>query len=568
MGGIRYPLDGVVYAAQSTADRLFGAGAWIDKTVGQCLAETARHARSRPAFISDERTIDFGQLHDESEQYAAALLKMGLNPGDRVIFQIGTTIDTVVTLVAAYKVGIIPVCAVPQYREFEIGQLIEQSKARAHIVQADFSAFDLAGFAEAMKRRHACVEHVIVLRSHGLGTTSLDGLIADIPLDEARSAVAAAQPSSEDVLSFQLSGGTTGIPKIIPRYHAEYLGHAAAWMRRSKLDHDGRMIWSLPLLHNAGQLYALVPALLSGVTTVLMPRVDIPRMLELIEEHRVSHALSIGPVAPSLIAYQNVAQHDLSSLRLFGTMNRADALESHLGVPCANIFGMTEGLLLGSPPDAPRALRHSTQGTSGCPEDEIRLIGLDTGTDVADGEVGELWFRGPSSLLSYYNAPDATSATLTQDGFVRTGDLMKRQLIEGEVGYTFEGRIRDNINRGGEKIGCEEVEAIVSHHPSVADAKLVAMPDPVYGEKGCIVVILRPGATAPTIPDLIALFVQQGVAKFKCPERIETVDEFPVTRVGKFDRAALKELVKKRLHGEHQAMVGSDSGIFLTEAAR
>jgi non-ribosomal peptide synthetase component E (peptide arylation enzyme) len=555
MGGLRHPLEGVVYADAAAAGRLFASGAWIDRTIGQALAGTAARFPNRPAFISDERMIGFAELHAASDRLAATMLKSGLRPGDRAIFQIGTTVDSVLMLVAAYKAGIIPVCAVPQYRELEIGQLAEQSAARAHIVQADFSAFDLVAFAQAMKARHDSIEHVIVIRSGGAGTTSLDPLANGISAEEAAAILAAAAPGSRDTLSFQLSGGTTGVPKIIPRFHGEYLGHAAAWMRRIRLDEDGRMIWSLPLLHNAGQLYALMPALLSGVTTVLMPRVDIPRMLELIETHQATHALSIGPIAPSLIAYPDVSRHDLSSLRLFGTMNRADALEAHLGVPCANLFGMTEGLLLGSPADAPEALRHLTQGASGCPEDEVRLVDLASGADVPDGEVGELRFRGPSSLLGYYRAPEATAAALTTDGFVRTGDLMKRHRVGGWVGYSFEGRIRDNVNRGGEKIGCEEVEAIVAHHPSVADAKLVAMPDPIYGEKGCIFVILRPGAKPPSIPELIELFVSRGVAKFKCPERIEIIDEFPVTRVGKFDRAALKQRIGAQLEAERRPQV-------------
>src|SRR5205807_9472581 len=146
------------------------------------------------------------------------------------------------------------------------------------------------------------------------------------------------------------------------RFHAEYLAHAAGWMRRYDVTSQSRLLWSLPLLHNAGQLYAFIPTLAMGVSTVLMPKVDIRRMLELIETHRVTHALSIGPVAPQMMAYRDIGKHDLSSLQLFATVSRADALEAHLGVACSNLFGITEGLLLGAPADAPAAARHRTQG--------------------------------------------------------------------------------------------------------------------------------------------------------------------------------------------------------------
>jgi non-ribosomal peptide synthetase component E (peptide arylation enzyme) len=549
-----------LYPSPEEGSHWLDKGSWIDHTIGTALDAVARKYPDRPAFISDEVTISFSALNARSGQLAAALIRSGLKPGDRAIFQLGTTVDTVLMLVAAYKVGIIPVCAVPQYRELEIGQLVTLSQARAHIVQADFGAFDLVAFAEQMRERHASLEQVIIVRSDGPGTTSIDAIADGIPVEEAKEIVAAAAPAAFDVLSFQLSGGTTGVPKIIPRFHAEYLGHAGAWARRIALGPDERIIWSLPLLHNAGQVYVLVPALLSGTTAVLMPRVDIARMLELIELHGVTHALSIGPVAPQLIAYQELARHDLSSLRLFGTMNRADALEARLGLPCANIFGMTEGLLLGSGANEPAEIRHFTQGASGDLHDELRVVDPESGQEVVDGEVGELWFRGPSSLHGYFGSGQATADTLTAEGFVKTGDLMSRRVVDGHVGFTFAGRLRDNVNRGGEKIGCEEVEAVVSRHPSVADAKLVAMPDAFYGEKGCIFVILRPDTTAPTTAELVQHFVDQGVAKFKCPERIELIGEFPTTRVGKFDRAALARVICEIIAAEQQGEKQGHSG--------
>jgi non-ribosomal peptide synthetase component E (peptide arylation enzyme) len=276
-------------------------------------------------------------------------------------------------------------------------------------------------------------------------------------------------------------------------------------------------------------------------------------MLELIEQHRVTHALSIGPVAPQIMAYPDIAKHDLSSLRLFATMSRADALEEHLGVPCSNLFGITEGLLLGSPPDAPARARHQTQGRSGCPQDEIRLLVPDTEEPINSGVMGEMCFRGPSSLRGFFNAPEANSKAFTSDGFYRTGDMMTAHIIDGEIHYAFEGRSRDNINRGGEKIGCEEVEGYVSMHPAVADAKVVAMPDDLYGEKACVYIILRPDQHAPDLRELMNFLVGKGLAKFKCPERIEVIDAFPVTRVGKVDKPALRAAIAALLKQEAEA---------------
>jgi non-ribosomal peptide synthetase component E (peptide arylation enzyme) len=559
MADIHHRTDGVVYCDDALAARYLAAGAWIDSTVGDALRATARRFPEKEAFVSDERSITFGALDEETDRLGAALLEAGLAAGDRAIFQMGTNVETAIALFACYKVGIVPVCAVPQYREVEIGHLAEQSRSKAYFVQGDVGSFDLAGFARQMMGRHGSIEHLIVARgSADPEALRMETLIERTPLERARARLRDVRLGSGDVLSFQLSGGTTGIPKIIPRFHAEYMGHSAGWMRQYEITEAAKVIWSLPLLHNAGQLYALIPAALLGTTTVLMPKVDIGRMLELIERHRVTHGLSIGPIAPQLIAYQDIRKHDISSLRLFATMSRADSLEAHLGVPCSNLYGITEGLLLGTGANAPALARHATQGASGCAMDEIRLLQPDSEEPVKQGEMGEMCFRGPSSLRGYFGAPEANRKALTSDGFYRSGDMMKAHQIGGGTYYSFEGRLRDNINRGGEKIGCEEVEAFVSMHPAVADAKLVAMPDPLYGEKGCIYLILRAGNHAPTVKALADFLVAKGLAKFKCPERIELIDAFPTTRVGKLDKPALRALIASKL--EQEAAIAAQAG--------
>ncbi|MEA3068632.1 MAG: hypothetical protein QOD29_78 [Alphaproteobacteria bacterium] len=181
------------------------------------------------------------------------------------------------------------------------------------------------------------------------------------------------------------------------------------------------------------------------------------------------------------------------------------------------------------------------------------------------GEPGELCFRGPSSLRGFFNAPDANKRAFTSDGFYRTGDMMTARVIEGETYYAFdEGRLRDNVNRGGEKIGCEEVEAFVSMHPAVVEAKLVPMPDKLYGEKGCIFIILRKDQRAPAVKELADFLVAKGLAKFKCPERIEVIESFPLTRVGKLDKPALKAAIAALLKQEEVMSAADDQSVVET----
>ncbi|WP_447919567.1 AMP-binding protein [Achromobacter aegrifaciens] len=550
MRDIRHPIEGVIYHHPERARQYFASGAWEQSTVGAALHATALRCPDRTALIIDEGSLSFRELDEQTDRLAAALLTLGLAPADRALFQMGTTLETALALLACYKAGIVPVCSLPQHRELEIGQLARQTSARGYFVQADFGKFDLPAFAAGMLTASDTLEHLIVARGDTPHGVSLHALLDAMPLAEARRILADQGPGCEDVLSFQLSGGTTGMPKIIPRFHAEYLGHSLACARRYKMQEDDRIIWALPLLHNAAQVYVLIPVIAMGVSAVLMPRVDVPRMLELIARHRVTRAMSIGPIAPQIMAFPDLARYDLSSLRLFITMSAADRLEAHLNVPCSNLFGITEGLLLGSPADASEYARHHTQGHSGCPEDDLRLLAPGTEDPVSDGQMGELCFRGPATLPGFFDAPAANASAFTSDGYYRTGDMMTARVVDGETCYAFEGRLRDNINRGGEKIGCEEVEALVGAHPAIAEARLVAMPDPFYGEKGCIFVIVRPGHAAPSLTALADFLTGQGLAKYKCPERIEQIEAFPVTKVGKLDKAALRQTVAEMLNQE------------------
>jgi len=462
------------------------------------------------------------------------------------MFQMGTVLETTIALTACYKAGIIPVCSVPQYREIEIGQLARLSGATVYFVQADFSrSFDLVAFARGMQEKVPALRLLVVARQDGR-----DFSLDLPPLQEARNLLSKVRMSAQDCFVFQLSGGSTGVPKIIPRFHGEYLAHCDAWNRMHGMDESSVAIWSLPIVHNAGQIFAYMAAIHWGRTTVLTSRIDIPHILEMCERYRVTNAMSIGPIAPALLAYKDLARHDLSSLRYFVAFSRADAIEAHLEVKASNLYGITEGLVLISHPDDPPEARFGTQGRVGYTNEEVNIVVPGEEREVKPGEVGELCFRGPSSLRGYYNAPEQTRETLTADGFVRTGDLARAHRIEGRLYYSFEGRLKDNINRGGEKFGTEEVENLVRSHPAVADVAVVAMPDEMLIERACAWVVVRPGMPAPDVKSLGAFLEQKGLARFKLPERIELVQAFPVTRVGKLDKAALRKAIAEKIAAE------------------
>lgn len=551
MADTRFPIEGVTYPDPADSRRYRAAGAWVESTAGEVLRSMAKGLPNKRALISQEQCLTYAEFDVASERLGAALLGIGLAPGDRALFQMGTVIETAIALFGCFKAGVVPVCSLPQYREIEMSELARRSEAKAWFVQADFNAFDLVGFAVKLAAGFPKVQEIIVARGAPVaGTRSLDALIGSQSLEEARAKLASVSIGIEDVLTFQLSGGTTGVPKIIPRFHGEYMGQARNWARRNAMDSNVVALYALPLIHNAGQVTSLFPAVLLGGSAVLMQRMDPKTFFDWIERECVTHSLYIGPAAAQILDYADIARHNLSSIKLMTGFNRADALERHLNVPCNNNFGITEGLLMCSGPDAPPLARFGTVGWPVSEQDEIRLVEPNTERDVPFGHAGELCFRGPSSTRGYFRMPEMNRTSFTSDGFFRTGDVMDAHRIGDRVCYSFEGRMKDNINRGGEKYGAEEVEKVIARHPDVADAKVVAMPDRIFGEKACAYLIMRPGRALLSVRQLGDFLVAQGLAKFKLPERIEGINAFPVTRVGKADKAALRKMIANQLAQE------------------
>ena len=552
MDRVRFPIDGVTYHTARESEAYWRSGSWIWSTLGEMLREAARERPDVTYIAADDGSLTFSEVDALSESLAASLIEIGLKPGDRAIFQLGTIKEIVVALFGCFKAAVIPVCTLPQYREIEIGQLTELSGAKAYFVQGDFSpAFDLAAFARRMMKEHSSLTTLIVARGqanadeYGLAELTRRHSRAD-----ARANTRDADPLPGDVVLFQLSGGSTGVPKIIPRMHAEYLGSANSWSVRHSLGPDDVSLWALPLIHNAGMLLMLVPSLISRRKLVIQSKFDLDAFLRAIEKHRVTYTGSIGPIAPRIIECPNIEAYDLSTVRRLFTISRAEAVQEKTGIESHHIYGITEGMLMTTVVGDRAEARFGTLGWPTGIDDEACVLKVGTEQPAAFGEPGELCFRGAHTLRAYFNAPAITAESFTSNGFFRTGDLVRTVRIGDRDHYIFEGRLKDNINRGGEKFGAEEVENIIVRHPSVNDVRVVAMPDPFLGEKACAFIIPKPGESVPSVAALGEFLQGQGLAKFKLPERVEAIAEFPVTRVGKVDKQALRRMISDTLARE------------------
>jgi 2,3-dihydroxybenzoate-AMP ligase len=339
--------------------------------------------------------------------------------------------------------------------------------------------------------------------------------------------------------------------KLIPRTHDDYVLNARMCGAAGGFDESTVLLAILPLGHNYNLASpGMLGAFYHGGTVVLAPSGNAADVFGLVERERVTTIAAVVPLISAWLNAEEPARHDLTSLTVIqnGGARLAPELRSRLrdrfGCTPQEIYGTAEGLISMTRLDDPDALLLHSSGAPVCDDDEIMVVD-DDGHEVADGVQGELLTRGPYTIRGYYNAPDKNREAFAADGFYRMGDIVRRQ---GRYVFT-EGRRKDLINRGGEKISCEEIENLIYGHPKVKVVTLVAMPDPVFGEKACAFVVPKPGQTL-AFDELIAYLREQKIAAFKLPERLEVVAELPLSPVGKILKRELRDRITATLARE------------------
>jgi non-ribosomal peptide synthetase component E (peptide arylation enzyme) len=527
------PQDGTRYRA---------AGLWGSRPIAAELSASVERYGDCLALVTAEGSVSYAELDRRTDLVAAGLLRLGLAPGDRVLFQVTNRLETVVAWYACLKAALVPVATLAAHREHEIGEISRQCAARAHLVEAGLG-FDLVSFARGIADGHPTLRHLVTIGPAGgtEGAVALETLGEGLDSDEARAAVAEAQAGvgPDDLAVLQLSGGTTGTPKLIPRQHAEYWYNAAAYARRLGWTAETRLAHLIPVVHNAGITCAVHAAHSCGATLVLGTP-DTAASLPLMADAGVNtvlighgHFSALG--APGFLdRLPTLRQVVLSGAKV------PDALFAELerrGIWAGQLFGMGEGLFCVSRPDDPRPARLRTVGTALSDLDEIRILEPGTEREVPHGEVGELCCRGPYTIGGYYAAPEHDATAFTSAGFYRTGDLARWGAYDGESHLLIEGRIKDVINRGGEKINAGEVERLLLGHPAITQVAIVPMPDERLGERTCAYLV---ASRTLDVPDLQAFLEAQGVAKYKWPERVVLVEDLPRTNVGKIDKQKLR----------------------------
>lgn len=541
---------GLVAYPDSDVQHYRGAGLWRDRPLTQDLLDAAALHTDALALVTPEVRWTYAELFARAQEFGAGLSRAtGLTPGDAVMFQMGNVAETVVAYLGTLLAGVRPVCTLAQHGHREIGLLAEHIGARGLIVQADHGRGQPMETARTVTAA-GTVDTVIVVRSTD---SRSDWPVADHVTGYADVLAAGADRvlptvDHEQIALYQLSGGTTGLPKVAPRLHEEYSYNARAWAERCGWGPGTRLLYPLPIMHNAGIALALQPALLTGAAVVLAPdaRVDTVRTLLRAES---PNCLPLVPpaLAIRLLDDPDSAAEDWAGVTDFivgGQYLPAEVsarLRDELSINVRQMFGMAEGMFLLTPADADEHMRFHTVGTPISPLDEVRILEVAGDDQVPEGTVGEFCARGPYTIRGYFRADQHNADAFTADGFYRTGDLARAHRDGDRVAYSIEGRIKDVINRGAEKIHAEEVEDLIVRHPAVRDAAVVAMPDPVLGERACAFLVLDDPHDHLDVARLGAFLRDQGLASFKLPERVELLDALPLSTVGKVSKKDLRE---------------------------
>lgn len=510
---------------------------WEKKALGEHIETWAKKYGNKVAVISGNEELSYEELNKKSSQLAYGMLDLGIKKGDIVLLQLPNSISFVVTMFALAKVGAIPIMALPAHRESELGSIIELAKPVAYIIADKYLGFEYVPMAEGLKEKYPFLKHIIV-HGEALGNISLEdikGEERELPkIDSYTTAV------------LLLSGGTTGIPKLIPRTHSDYIYNARRVSKRCKLDNNSVYLAALPIMHNFPlSCPGLLGTLDNGGTIVLSKNTSPDEILQLITKRKVTiTALVPAMVAICMEMLEYDDDYDLSSLKVLqvgGAMledTMADKIIAEWPCKLMQVFGTAEGLISVTRLDDSDKIIARCQGTPISPADEIRIVD-ENDDDVEKGEFGELLSRGPYTIDGYYMAPEANKKSFTEDGFYRTGD---RAMITKEGNLRMGGRLKEQINRAGEKIMPSEIEGYLCKHKKIREAALVGVPDEELGNRSCAFVMAEEDSSI-TLGEIHDFLRELGVAQYKFPDQLEEIETWPLTKIGKIDKKALVQIV-------------------------
>lgn len=479
--------------------------------------------------------ITYSELQKESEKIAQKLIGLGIRNSNIVLLQCINTVFFVKVLFGLLNLGAIPVLVLPAHREVEIIKMLEKTNAVAYIAPKEYMGFEYSNIEKKVKEYFP---EIICLNEQSFDKEALD----DIPIRENGIEI-----EYDDVALLLLSGGTTGEPKLIPRTHADYIYNAKKAAERSEMDKESVYLASMPMSHNMTlSSPGILGTLYMGGTVVMCSIPSPDDILETIERERVTITSLVPAVATLCVELLELDSFDISSVKTViicgARMEEKLAKNIIKGFQCKlqNQYGTAEGLIMSTLLEDKEEIVIKCQGKPISEADEIRIVN-ENGKILSQGQAGEMETRGPYTITQYYNAEDSIGR-FTDDGFYKTGD----RVIQDENGnYRILGRIREVINRGGEKILPSEIEEELMRIKGVKKVVVVPWKDDVLGQKSCAFIEMCTNCFMDK-KQIIQLMLYNGAAQYKIPDKIEFINRWPTTKMEKIDTEKLKQLALEK----------------------
>jgi non-ribosomal peptide synthetase component E (peptide arylation enzyme) len=507
-----------------------------------------RHARERAqrtALADRRRSLSWREASELSRAIARGLLALGIEPGAVVACWLPNWVESYVLRIACERAGFIWLPIAARLREWELQKILERSEPAALIVPDRFHDRDYVAEAQTLvpglRKPPRLLVAVGALAARGM---SLENVAR---VGSGPSAPLLPEHPPDDALVILPTSGSTGIPKFAQFRVSTWLLRARAQAELLDLGEDELVV---ALSQGLGpSIIPLFAAPIVGAAAILIDEFEPGLVIETLARVRPTIVCGVPPQIMTLLDHPGWSNAGVDRLRIWYTTGAAFPPDAAArverrtpGIVLTGYGGMDfGGWTVPSPSDPPEVRRHTVGRPRG--NTELRLVD-DAGNDVAAGETGEIWGRGPCCAMGYFRDDAATREAWTADGWFRTGDLARHD-VAGNV--IIVGRRKDRIRRGGMSIEPGEIEALLSGHPKIDKAAVVGFPDPLLGERACAFVVPRNGEIV-TLDELTGYLRAQRIATFKIPERLEVIAELPL-RGDKIDRAALRRRIEEQVPG-------------------
>lgn len=528
---------------------------WLGLTFGDLLDRAADMFPFREALVTERVRLTYRQFRHAVDRVALAFLELGIKRGDKVLIQLPNWEEFLFSFLALHKIGAVAVLGLPRHAEREVEYLCDLTEAVAWIVPSQYKKIDYGPLVRSIQAKSPHLKWTIVVGDRvPEGCIPFHEISARVRVEQyPEDYLARFRPDPLDLANILLTGGTTGLPKGVPRTHNDHICNGYYWMKAwERTSYDNCLI-ATPVGHNLAHVCAIYPMLTAGGKLTLTTGTGPKEIMETIAAEKITCMTLVPSQLAVLLKDPELHRYDLSSLQSIQSGGAHVAAELVRGVyekiGCrhfSNDFGMAEGPCSCTRREDPEEIVCSTVGLPLCPYDRFKIIDDDE-NEAPLGTEGELVAKGPGIFTGYYRAEEENRKVFTADGFFRTGDLGKIINPQGYIRIT--GRKKDIIIRGAENISATEVEELILTHPSVADAAVVGMPDPILGERVCAFVKLARGGSL-SFQEMVSHLKEKGASVLLLPERLEVLEDLPLTKVGKVDKKMLREHIAAKMKGE------------------